>query len=263
MYKIGEFSKITMISVKALRYYDEKGLLVPSDRSDNQYRMYNERDYELALLIKKLKKCGFTIAEIKEALEHCDDKLELNYILHEKKAFITENIKKEMELINVIEKMLLPRKQEVKIMEYVFETKNFEAVKVVSVRYKGQYSDMGKYIGSLYKAVQGKANGEPFSCYYDEGYQENAEIELCIPFSGTITSSEVTVKQLPAIKALCTRHVGSYDTLNEAYKAIIDHAKAKGLELKVPSREIYIKGPGMIFKGNADKYITDIVIPIA
>lgn len=34
MYKISEFSNITQLSIKALRYYDEEGLLVPSQRNE-------------------------------------------------------------------------------------------------------------------------------------------------------------------------------------------------------------------------------------
>ena len=64
MYRIGEFSRITLLSIKTLRYYDSQGILSPSIRGDNQYRMYDENDYEKAILIRKLKQCGFTITEI-------------------------------------------------------------------------------------------------------------------------------------------------------------------------------------------------------
>ena len=36
----------------------------------------------------------------------------------------------------------------------------------------------------------------------------------------------------------------------------------KGLQPGVPSREIYIKGPGMIFRGNPKKYLTEIQVPV-
>jgi DNA-binding transcriptional MerR regulator len=262
MYRIGEFSRITLLSIKTLRYYDSQGILSPSIRGDNQYRMYDENDYEKAILIRKLKQCGFTITEIKDVFANCHEKNDLNYYLSEKREFIKDNIKKEKERIKYIEKIILPVDKEVGYMEYSFEIKNLKPVNVVSVRFKGKYSDMGKYIGSLYKAVKGKVDGAPFCIYYDEGYKEKADIELCLPFKGNITSSNVTIKQVPAVKAVCTQHVGTYETLNEAYKQIIEYARSSGYEIKAPSREIYVKGPGMIFKGNPNKYITDIVIPI-
>jgi effector-binding domain-containing protein len=34
--------------------------------------------------------------------------------------------------------------------------------------------------------------------------------------------------------------------------------KSRGYELEVPCREVYLKGPGMIFRGNPQKYLTEI-----
>ena len=55
MYKIGEFSKITSLTIKALRYYEEQEILCPSERDKNGYRLYNDQDYERARLIALLR----------------------------------------------------------------------------------------------------------------------------------------------------------------------------------------------------------------
>ncbi len=49
-----------------------------------------------------------------------------------------------------------------------------------------------------------------------------------------------------------------YETLKEGYRRLTDHVKEKGLDVVVPSREVYLKGPGMLFKGNERKYRTEI-----
>jgi len=142
------------------------------------------------------------------------------------------------------------------------EVKEFEPVKVVSIRYKGGYSDVGKYIGKLYKAAKNQADGAPFNCYYDDEYKETADIELCVPVKKMVTDKEVTCRQLPKIKALTTIHEGSYETLNLAYKALTDYGKEHNLEFTLPSREIYLKGPGMVMKGNPEHYVTQIIMPL-
>lgn len=64
MYKIGEFSKLTQISTKTLRYYDEEDMLIPSYRdSNNGYRYYDDEDYKKALLILKLRNLEFSITK--------------------------------------------------------------------------------------------------------------------------------------------------------------------------------------------------------
>jgi len=53
MYSIGEFSRISGFSVKALRLYHEKGLLVPSVIDDDSgYRYYDRKNVEKARIIK-------------------------------------------------------------------------------------------------------------------------------------------------------------------------------------------------------------------
>ena len=66
MYKIGEFSKLTGLSPKTLRFYDEIGLLKPSRIDDfTNYRYYEEKDLEIYKKIIYLKSLGFTLDEIK------------------------------------------------------------------------------------------------------------------------------------------------------------------------------------------------------
>jgi effector-binding domain-containing protein len=147
-------------------------------------------------------------------------------------------------------------------MNYVTELKEIPAMMVASIRYKGKYADMGKYIGTLYKAIKGNGDGAPICLMHDDDYKEEADLEICVPIKKEIRAQNITVKKLPAIKALCTMHEGSYDDFNLAYKTLTDYARDNKLEMKTPSRQKYIKGPGMIFRGNESKYITEIIIPI-
>lgn len=64
------------------------------------------------------------------------------------------------------------------------------------------------------------------------------------------------------MKALRTTHYGSYETLYLAYQAMFEYVNTHHIETFTPSREIYIKGPGTIFKGNPDNYVTEILLPL-
>lgn len=263
VYQIGEFSKITSITVKALRYYDEEGLLEPSIRLSNNYRVYNQDDYEKAKVILLLRSLDFSIQEIKDVLTNYQREEDLIDYLKEKKELIRQNMKKERNLMNQLDQLITPiKKMEAIAMDYQFERKDIPSIKVISVRYIGRYQDMSKYIPLLYKVAKGCVDGAPFNVYYDEDYKEEANIEICLPVKKSVLNSKVTYKELPQIKALCTTHTGSYDTLNYAYKAILDEARKKEIKLLLPSREVYEKGPGMILKGNPSKYQTQIIIPI-
>ena len=262
MYKIKEFSKITKLTVKALRYYDQENILIPSYRDEeSQYRYYDENDFKRAEAILLLRSLDFSIAEIKDVLVSLDNAADLSYYLEEKKTMIADRINLEKELIRKIDLYMNPKEREDISMNYEIVVKEFQPITVVSIRYKGKYSDVGKYIGRLYKAAGGNASGAPFNCYYDEEFKEEADIELCVPTKKLISAGEINGKELPRIKAICTTHIGSYESINLAYKAILDHAAKHNLKCLTPSREVYIKGPGMIFKGNPNKYVTQIIIP--
>jgi MerR family transcriptional regulator, copper efflux regulator len=65
---IGEMSKKTVIPIKTIRYYEEFGLLHKPKRSLSQYRIYNQKDLEKLLFIKKSKDLGLSLAEIKKII---------------------------------------------------------------------------------------------------------------------------------------------------------------------------------------------------
>lgn len=67
--KVGELAKRTGVSVRTLHYYDETGLLSPSNRSEAGYRMYSAEDVVRLQQIKSLRQLGFALEEIRELLD--------------------------------------------------------------------------------------------------------------------------------------------------------------------------------------------------
>ncbi|QNG60503.1 MerR family transcriptional regulator [Bacillus sp. PAMC26568] len=259
MYRIGEFSKITNLTVKTLRYYDEEGILRPAVRDeDTGYRFYDARDYEKAQLIHLLKTLEFSIAEIKDVLNQHEDDLDLSYFIKEKKEMLEEKISHLKSVQKKMEAYLLPEKGDQK-MNYEVKIKETQPIKAASLRYRGKYEETGHYLGQLFKKVKFKANGKPFSLYYDADFKDfDADIEVCIPVKSEVSGKDVKTRTLPERKVLSATHIGPYETISNAYKALTDYAKENEIEYEVPFREIYHKTPGVILKGNPNKYETEI-----
>ncbi|MFR1190398.1 MAG: MerR family transcriptional regulator [Oscillospiraceae bacterium] len=75
MLKIGEFSKLSRVSVRMLRHYDELGLLAPSEVDPmTGYRYYSERQLIAAGRIAALRALGFGLSETRELLRIYDDR---------------------------------------------------------------------------------------------------------------------------------------------------------------------------------------------
>jgi methyltransferase (TIGR00027 family) len=67
--KIGELAKRAGLTVRALRHYDQIGLLSPSGRSEGGFRLYSREDVVRLHRIQALKQLGFSLSEVRAFLE--------------------------------------------------------------------------------------------------------------------------------------------------------------------------------------------------
>jgi DNA-binding transcriptional MerR regulator len=67
--QINELEKMTGVSAKTIRYYEEIALLPPPNRKPNGYRDYSESDIERLKLVSGARRLDFSLAEIKEILD--------------------------------------------------------------------------------------------------------------------------------------------------------------------------------------------------
>lgn len=70
LYQIGEVCQLTGLTPRALHYYDELGVVVPSERLTGGHRLYTDSDIERIQHIKDLKSLlGLSLSEIKRILD--------------------------------------------------------------------------------------------------------------------------------------------------------------------------------------------------
>ena len=73
LFRIHEVAAEVGVTTRAIRYYEEIGLLQPAARSDGDYRLYDESDLERIRHIRELRdNAGFSLAEIRQLLEDED-----------------------------------------------------------------------------------------------------------------------------------------------------------------------------------------------
>lgn len=221
-FSIGEFSLTTSLSIKSLRLYHEKGLLIPAEvDADSGYRYYDESNFETGKSIKMLKGFGFSLAEIKDFLDQCSDDSDLLPQLEQKLGQVKDQID----------------------------------------RYN--YDEVGKGLGLVCKKMGRHVNGKPMTLYYDDEYKdEDADFEPCVPVRKGQDTDGISVRELKGGRCVTLVHQGPYETLRESYKRLFAYANEKGYTIRRPTREVYRKGPGLIFKGNPKNYLTEIQLPI-
>lgn len=95
LYRIGEFSKLTSIPIRTLRYYDSIDLFKPSEVDlFTSYRYYKEEQVKDLELINELKEVGFTLEEIRDNWNNFSEELFLK-----RKEKLLEEIKLKNEAI--------------------------------------------------------------------------------------------------------------------------------------------------------------------
>ncbi len=72
--KIGELAKKSGLSAHTLRFYEKQGLIKVSDRSESNYRIYNNADLGTAKFIKRSRDMGFSLDEVNVILSIRADK---------------------------------------------------------------------------------------------------------------------------------------------------------------------------------------------
>lgn len=267
MFSIGEFSKITGLTVKTLRFYHERGVLVPAHiEAGSGYRYYDQRNVETARAVVALRDCGFGLDEIQLIIrDHADEADILGY-LQQRKQSLRERIRSDRDLVSVIDRIIKNEQEARHVAEhsaFEVEEKDVPSILIAGIRMQGRYEDCGKAFAKLGRSIGRYISGKPLCLYYDDSYREDdADFEPCMPVKRLVEVDGIDVRKLDACRCACLVHRGPYNELGRSYERLIQYTKDKGYTIRLPTREVYVKGPGMIFKGNPKKYLTEIQFPI-
>ena len=143
--------------------------------------------------------------------------------------------------------------------EFDIEEKTVEPLLVAGVRMQGRYSDCSGGFSKIGRKLGPHINGKPLMLHYDSEYKEtDADFELCMPVRQAKDVEGISIRELPGGRCVSLLHKGPYEELGPAYEKIRAYIDDKGYPTVLPTREVYLKGPGMIFKGNPKKYLTEI-----
>ena len=266
VFTIGEFSRITGLTVKTLRFYHEEGLLVPTSIDDQTgYRYYDASLVELARTIAFLKSFDFSLAEIKRLLAAANEGEELAAALERQRTTIDERIRRLKRARRSLDEFLTAQREGKRLMTdttFQCEEKSVPAMKIAAVRMHAPYKDCGPGFAKIGKAFWNQICGPALLLIYDHDYQEIANYETCMPVRGGQPKDGIEVRDLLAGRCISLLHKGPYDQLSRSYEKALAYAKEKGYQLTAPCREVYLKGPGMLFKGNPKNYLTEIQLMV-
>lgn len=269
MIRIGDFSKLTRISIRMLRHYNEIGLLMP-DEIDNftGYRYYSETQLPLANRISALKEMGFSLAAITEILKEYDNPDALKKFLALKYAEIkeqAENVNRQMLLLETTINRL--RKDE-NVMNYNVLLKELPQRYVVSLRkvipsYESEgmlWEQLMKETAPLNMQMANPCNA--IAVFHDEGYKESdVDVEIQMSVDGEYGNTEnVVFKTIAPIQIASVTFKGGYEQIQSVNESIANWVKDNNYNFDGAMFNIYHVSPAM--EKNPDNWVTEVCYPV-
>jgi effector-binding domain-containing protein len=237
--------------------------------AETGYRSYDERNLESARVIVALRGLEFSLDEIAEILADSEEDADIVEHLERQKNALSERTRRFRDAMRRVDMIIrheraLREEGKMKTTTFNIEERNVEPMLVAGMRMSGRYQDMGQGFATVCRRAGRHAVGKPMCLYYDGDYREDdADFEPCVPIRKKVELNDLAVHELPARRCVTLVHQGPYEELSRSYARIMKYAKERGYEIELPTREVYLKGPGMIFRGNPAKYLTEIQLPIA
>ena len=264
MLSIGEFSQATRLTVKTLRFYHELGILVPVRIDDmTGYRYYDERSFERAEAVIMLKDLGFSLPEIGKILSQCTDEEDLQCFIRGK----LREIRDKVESLKQLESRLLQYEERLKNTPPedigTVEETILSFPHLACVSFRGRYEDIGSYFRLLYKKTGRYATGQPYGFFYDLEYrEEDASLEAVMELRQEVRIDGIAYRTMENLKAVKTLYRGPYGSQGSSYMRLFAYCREKGYSPIPPVIEHYIKGPGVIFRGNPQRYLTECMLVV-
>lgn len=269
MLKIGDFSKLSRISIRMLRHYDEIGLLVPKN-TDNVtgYRYYGESQLPVASRITELKDMGFGLAVIGEILKNYHNPQALADFLVVKQAEMQAAAEETGHRLLLLDTAIKRLRKDETAMNYNVTLKNLPERYVASVRNVIPSYDQE---GTLWNLMMTETAPQkllfPDNCcslavFHDEGYKESdVDVEIQITVKGDyLNTQHVVFKTVPEVEIASATYKGSYEQLPEVNRSVANWVNDNGYEFNGGMFCIYHVSPAQT--QNPDELVTEVCYPV-
>lgn len=269
MFRIGEFSKLSQVTVKALRHYDRIGLFQPAQvDSETGYRAYSADQLPRLHRIVALKDLGFTLEQIGHMLDDDVSPDQIRGMLLLRQAELEQQLREDEVRMARVAARLRQIEQDGKMPDYEFTIKQVEPLTVASIReVLPSYEHVGRLFAQLYVDFRRrglKPAGPPLAIYYDEDFKDrDVDVEAALPLevdAMPIDDEDLTIRELPEARMVTVMHHGPYDAFSAVYAAFMSWAEFSSFRIVAPNREIYVRGPGEDIA--PQDYMTEVQFPV-
>lgn len=273
LYPIGKAAEICKVSPRALRYYEEKGLIQPDEISSSRYRYYSAETLLLVQLIRYYIDEGFSLQEAEQLLRRDSfDMLEQSFQGRMEKT--REQISLQHQRLDSMaawHDLICEGRQ---VLRYRDDSVTIRSVPASTYFYMDTEADLkGPHFAAQMETEyfsHSKGNGHTmvdvggaFYLYYaslqDRLDRNKIKVRLMQTLYPNARSLHSTM-DIPAYSAVSTYHIGSLDAINASYERALIWAQEHHVPLRSDACERHVLD--IYSTSDENKYVTQILLPI-
>lgn len=280
MFRIGQFSRFSRVTVKMLRHYDELGLLSPAwVDPHSSYRYYTADQLPRLQRLIALKDLGFRLDQIGALLDESLTTEQLAGLLKARRAELTTQMQQTAVQLAQLDARLQqlqhpPNSPTYDVLLRAVESQMMATIQQ-AVHQPGDVTALFEELESYVSQFHARAPHPPLLLYHDAEYLEQGEnVEVLVPVQKPLpTNGRIAIRQLPAQPQMaCLIHTGAYSTLPQALATLLSWIEQNQHHIIGPTRELFLRFgaaqhsyslPPAYLATSASQFVTELQIPVA
>lgn len=268
---IGEFSRLSQLSIRMLRYYDEHGVLPPTHTDPRSgYRSYAPSQLATARRVRRLRDVGLGVAELAACVPLLDEPGAMRRVLERHRtrliaeaAAASARIQEVDDLITGLEEPLMS----VTVTHRTDPARTVASLRGVIPTYADEARLWERLMPALFQAgAQLAPDARAVAVFHDEDYRETdcdveVRLEVAAPFAVPETADGVRCVELPAQDVAVGVLHGGYERVGEVMEAVGRWVPEHGYRFAGPMFNVYLVSPHE--DPEPAHWVTEVCIPVA
>jgi DNA-binding transcriptional MerR regulator len=243
---IGDFSRMSYLSVKALRHYHETGLLKPAEvDAHSGYRRYDAAQVRIAQVIRRFRELGMPIEQVKAVLD-APDLQTRNRLIATHLERMESQLEDTRRTVGSLRKLLETPQEPIPV-----DFRSVPSLKALSITEPVRTSEAQQWwsdaFSELYRALAAaglEPSGPPGALYAGDFFKDElGEVTAFVPVAGSSAAGGPRRSDIPGGEFAVAVHEGSFADLDRAYAALGTFVAERAIGVDGPIREHYLVSP--------------------
>ena len=242
MLSIGEFSRLTHLSVRTLRRYHDAGLLEPATVDDaTGYRYYAADQIPAAQVIARLRELDVPLPDVRRILRTPEPRVRAQLVAEHLRRLESE-LDHTRAAVASLRRLLQPEPASLRVELRAVPATTVAAVEadVAQDEVLAWYAGAMAELDAAVRAPAGAAGGLYDNALFEDG---RGHVLVYRPAADPPRSGRVHPVTLPAVELAVTTHAGDHDDIDVTYGELGSWVVANALAVAGPVRESYLVGP--------------------